>query len=61
MEFFSVLSIAKEFDIDVKGIFVVTNYTNNNAHKDFISNHQESMDKLVKYLEQKNIIVPCGT
>jgi len=61
MEFFSVLSIAKEFDIDVKGIFVITNFTNKDAHNDFISNHQEAMDKLVKYLEQKNIIVPCGT
>ena len=32
MEFFSVLKVAKEFDIDVKGIFVVTNFTDKNAH-----------------------------
>jgi len=61
MEFFSILSVAKEFDIDVKGIFVVTNFTNENAHKDFISNHQEAMDRLVAYLEKKNVIIPNMT
>ena len=58
MEFYSVVKVAKEFDIDVKGIFIVTNYTNRTAHKDFISNHTQAMDKLVHYLERKNIIVP---
>jgi len=57
MEFYSVVKIAKEFDIDVRGIFVVTNYTNKDAHKDFISNHNQAMNKLVNYLEEKNIII----
>jgi len=61
MEFYSVVKIAQEFEIDVKGIFVVTNKTNKNAHQDFISNHNEAMDKLVKYLEKKKMIVPHGT
>ena len=56
MEFFSVLSVAKEFNIEVAGIFVVTNYTNENAHEDFVKNHKTALDKLVKYLENKNII-----
>ena len=56
MEFFSVVRVAQEFDIDVKGIFVVTNYTDKNAHKDFISNHKEAMDRLVNYLLNKGII-----
>ncbi|HKM18682.1 MAG TPA: hypothetical protein VJY14_01330 [Aliarcobacter sp.] len=56
MEFFSVLSVAKEFEIPAFGIFVVTNYTDKNAHSDFIKNHKEAMNKLVKYLEDKNII-----
>ena len=56
MEFFSVLSVAKEFEIPAFGIFVVTNYTNENAHNDFIKNHKEAMKILVKYLEDKNII-----
>lgn len=57
MEFYSVVKVAQEFGIDVKGIFVVTNYTNQDAHKDFISNHNQAMDKLIKYLEEKNIII----
>jgi len=61
MEFYSVVKIAKEFEIDLKGIFVITNKTNQNAHKDFISNHKEAMDKLVAYLEEKKMIVPRGT
>lgn len=56
MEFFSVLSVAKEFEIPVAGIFVVTNYTNSTAHEDFIKNHKEAMEKLVNYLIEKNII-----
>lgn len=56
MEFFSVLSVAKEFEIPVAGIFVVTNYTNENAHEDFMKNHQEAMEKLTNYLIEKNII-----
>ena len=61
MEFYSVVKIAQEFEIEVKGIFIITNYTNKNAHQDFISNHKEAMDKLINYLEEKNIIVPHGT
>ena len=61
MEFYSVVQVAQEFDIDVAGIFVITNYTNKDAHKDFISNHSKAMDKLIKHLEKQKIIVPCGT
>ena len=57
MEFYSVVKVAKEFDIDVKGIFVITNFTNKEAHKDFISNHNQAMDLLISYLEEKNIII----
>jgi len=61
MEYYSLLSVAKEFDIDIAGIFVVTNYSNKDAHKDFISNHKEAINKLIDYLEKKNIIVPRET
>jgi len=57
MEFFSVLQVAREFEIPVAGIFIVTNYTNENAHDDFIKNHQEAMSKLTKYLVEKQIII----
>ncbi|MCI0500257.1 MAG: purine-nucleoside phosphorylase [Epsilonproteobacteria bacterium] len=66
MEFFSICSIAKEFEIPIAGIFVITNYTNKDAHQDFLKNHKEAMNKLVSYLEDKKIIiknasVPHGT
>ncbi len=56
MEFYSLLQVAKEFDIEIAGIFIVTNYTNKEAHNDFIKNHKEAMNKLIAYLENKNII-----
>jgi nucleoside phosphorylase len=56
MEFFSVIKVAKEFNIEVAGIFIVTNYTNKDAHKDFMLNHKKAMSKLVDYLKNKNII-----
>lgn len=56
MEFFSVLSVAKEFEIPVAGIFIVTNHTNENAHEDFKANHKEAMERLTKYLVEKQII-----
>ena len=61
MEFYSLLQVAKEFDIDIGGIFVITNYTNQEAHKDFIKNHKEAMKRLISYLEDKNIIVSRET
>jgi nucleoside phosphorylase len=56
MEYFSILSVAKEFEIPVAGIFIVTNFTNENAHKDFIKNHKEAMSRLTQYLIDKKII-----
>lgn len=56
MEFYSLLSVAKEFDINIAGIFIVTNYTNEKAHEDFMSNHKEAMEKLTQYLLDKKII-----
>ncbi|AXH13677.1 purine-nucleoside phosphorylase [Malaciobacter mytili LMG 24559] len=56
MEYFSVLQVAREFQIPVGGIFIVTNYTNENAHEDFLKNHKEAMSKLTNYLIEKNII-----
>ncbi len=56
MEFFSILQVAREFEIPVAGIFIVTNYTNENAHEDFMKNHKEAMSKLTQYLVEKQII-----
>ena len=56
MEYFSVLQVALAFKIPVAGIFIITNYTNENAHKDFIKNHKEAMKRLSGYLLDKSII-----
>ncbi|RXK12723.1 purine-nucleoside phosphorylase [Halarcobacter mediterraneus] len=56
MEFYSILQVAKEFEIPVAGIFVITNYTNENAHEDFLKNHKAAMQKLTSYLLEKQII-----
>jgi nucleoside phosphorylase len=57
MEFFSLCRVAKEFEIPIAGIFVITNYTDSNAHQDFLNNHQEALDKLVDRLKEKQIII----
>lgn len=56
MEFFSVLSIAKEFEIPAAGIFVVTNYCNENAHSDFLKNHEKAKNDLIKYIKEKDFL-----
>ncbi len=38
MEFYSVLYIAKKYKINARGVFVVTNYCDENAHGDFRKN-----------------------
>ncbi|MGM0518919.1 MAG: purine-nucleoside phosphorylase [Campylobacterota bacterium] len=56
MEFYSVLQVAKEFEIPAAGIFCITNFTDDNAHEDFIKNHKVAMEKLTQYLIKNNII-----
>jgi len=56
MEFFSLCTVAQEFNIPISGIFVITNYTNKDAHKDFIKNHKIALDHLIKHISKKNII-----
>ena len=56
MEFYSVLSVAREFKIPVGGLFVVTNCCYENAHEEFKANHKEAIAKLENYLEQKGLI-----
>lgn len=51
MEFFAVLRIAKEFDIPAGGVFCITNYCNENAHADFIKNHEAAKAKLSEHVK----------
>ena len=51
MEFYAIMKVAKAFGISAKGILIVTNYCNENAHRDFINNHKEAMERLTRYIE----------
>jgi nucleoside phosphorylase len=51
MEFYAVLKVAKLFDISASGLFVVTNYTNSEAHNMFQTNHKTAIQKLETYLK----------
>ena len=53
MEFFSVLKIAQEFDIPAGGVFCVTNYTDKNAHEDFLKNHEKAKELLSFHVKQR--------
>ncbi len=53
MEFFSVLKISQEFTIPVHGIFVITNYCDENAHETFVKNHLEAKKRLMEYVIEK--------
>lgn len=53
MEFFAVLQIAKEFNIPAGGVFCITNYTNENAHKDFLKNHEKAKELLSEHVKRR--------
>lgn len=46
MEFFSVLSVAKRFNIPALGVFCVSNHCGERAHQEFLENREEVMRKL---------------
>lgn len=51
MEFYSVLKVAKRFGIEARGIFVVTNSCDKNAHSDFMKNYQKGIEMLTSYVQ----------
>ncbi|MDF1876368.1 purine-nucleoside phosphorylase [Sulfurimonas sp. SAG-AH-194-L11] len=53
MEFFAVLKIAQEFNIPAGGVFCITNFTNTNAHKDFLANHEEAKKLLAEHVKKR--------
>ena len=53
MEFFAVLSVAKEFSIPAGGVFCVTNYTNTEAHTDFVKNHAKAKELLTQHVTKR--------
>jgi nucleoside phosphorylase len=53
MEFFSVLRVAQEFDIPAGGVFCLTNYCDENAHADFLKNHDEAKRLLSEHVKRR--------
>jgi len=53
MEFFSVLKIAEEFKIPAGGVFCITNFTNENAHTDFLKNHEKAKELLSTHIKKR--------
>lgn len=56
MEFFSVLSVANQFKIPCSGLFVVTNYCDENAHCDFIKNHTKAKELIALHVKRMCIL-----
>ena len=56
MEFFSVVSVANQFKIPCSGLFVVTNYCDQNAHSDFIKNHAKAKTLITLHVKQMCIL-----
>jgi nucleoside phosphorylase len=52
MEFFGVVSVAREFNIPVGGLFCVTNYCFEDAHQEFLENQKEAMRLLEEYVKK---------
>ena len=53
MEFFAVLKIAQEFNIPAGGVFCVTNFTDENAHNDFMKNHEQAKEILSLHVKKR--------
>ena len=53
MEFFAVLQVAREFGIPAGGVFCITNYCDENAHADFLKNHEAAKVKLTEYVHKR--------
>lgn len=54
MEFFSIVSVCKHFQIPAKGIFIITNYSHSSAHNEFIRNHQKAKSLLNNYVKDNH-------
>lgn len=52
MEFFSIISVANQFRIPCSGLFVLTNYCDENAHNDFIKNHAKAKELIALHVEK---------
>ncbi|MCI6988979.1 MAG: purine-nucleoside phosphorylase [Campylobacter sp.] len=56
MEFYSVVQVAKKFEIPCLGLFCATNFCNSLAHDDFIKNHQVAKEKLEIHTKKRGYL-----
>lgn len=56
MELYSVLEVAKKFQIPARGILCATNFCDESAHKDFIKNHSQAKKLLENYIKEREIL-----
>ena len=52
MEFFSILHVAQTFKLPCLGLFVITNYCDENAHQDFVKNHAKAKELIALHVEK---------
>ena len=53
MEFFALMQVAKEFAIPAGGIFIITNYCDENAHEAYRNNYKKAMQKLADHIRSR--------
>ncbi|MDR2638650.1 MAG: purine-nucleoside phosphorylase [Helicobacteraceae bacterium] len=53
MEFFAVISVAREFGIGAGGVFCVTNHACAEAHAQYEAHHQAALDRLDGYAKSE--------
>ncbi|QKF63917.1 purine-nucleoside phosphorylase [Campylobacter corcagiensis] len=56
MELYSILEVGKKFEIPSYGILCATNFCDENAHADFIKNHNDAKKRLEEYVKSKGLI-----
>ena len=53
MEFYALLKVAQEFNIPAGGVFCITNYTNKDAHTEFLKNHEKAKELLTQHVQKR--------
>ncbi len=53
MEFFSILQVAKYFNLPALGIFCSTNHIHKESHQEFLANHKIAVKKIESYVKDK--------
>ena len=53
MEFFAVLKVAQEFNIPAGGVFCITNFTDENAHEEYLKNRDKAKVLLSDHVKRR--------